>query len=93
MIPLKWRCTSSGTPITTPPQDFRLTSGAFSCAAGSSTLDAVEEYATGGSGLINQGNGYWQFNWATPKSYANSCRSATVTFGGTTISADFKFVR
>lgn len=92
-IPLKWRCTNDGVPVDTVPEDFQVTStGCNSDTAASALTDSIEEYA-GKSGLISQGNGYWQFNWATPKGYANSCRTAIVTFDGVEISADFRFVR
>ena len=94
VIPLKWRCTNEGVPVTSIPDEFRVSTTACVNGAGSaSTLDAIEEYASGSSGLINQGNGYWQFNWATPKSYANSCKAVTVTFDGAQIGADFTFKR
>ncbi|MGA0708998.1 MAG: PxKF domain-containing protein [Steroidobacteraceae bacterium] len=94
VIPLKWRCTNEGVPVTSIPDEFRVSTTACLNGAGSaSTLDAIEEYAPGSSGLINQGNGYWQFNWATPKSYANSCKAVTVTFDGAQIGADFTFKR
>lgn len=93
IIPLKWRCTNDGVPVDTVPADFKVTSSGCSADAATSTLaDSIEEYA-GKSGLISQGNGYWQFNWATPKSYANLCRTTTITFDGTTLSADFQFKR
>ena len=42
--------------------------------------DSVEEYASGSSGLQYNGDGYWQFNWKTPKDYANTCRAMYVLF-------------
>jgi len=35
--------------------------------AAGTTPDQTEEYAAGASGLLNQGNGNYQFNWKTPK--------------------------
>jgi hypothetical protein len=43
--------------------------------------DAIEEYAAGSSGLQNLGNGYYQLNWATPKSYAGSCKTLKLNLG------------
>jgi hypothetical protein len=40
----------------------------------------VEEYASGSSGLQNQGNGYYQFNWKTPGNYASSCKRISLEF-------------
>jgi hypothetical protein len=37
--------------------------------------DRIGEYAPGNVGLHNLGDGYYQFNWKTPASYANSCKT------------------
>lgn len=51
-------------------------------------------YAAGVSGLQNLGNGYYQFNWATPKSYANSCKTLHLALGdGADHTAQFKFTK
>ena len=50
------------------------------CSPGS-TADALEEYASGDSGLQNLGNGFYQFNWKTPKTYANSCKTLKLNLG------------
>ena len=42
--------------------------------------DEIEQYA-GGSGLQDLGNGYYQFNWKTPKSYKGHCRTVMVSLG------------
>jgi hypothetical protein len=34
--------------------------------------DAIEQAASGSSGLQYNGDGYWQFNWKTPKDDANN---------------------
>jgi hypothetical protein len=53
----------------------RINDSAFlSCNLGTTT-DALEEYASGDSGLQNLGDAYYQFNWKTPKTYANSCKT------------------
>jgi hypothetical protein len=55
------------------------------------SIDAIEEFA-GFSGLQYSGDGYWQFNWKTPKTYAGQCRRMVLTLGdGSTHVADFKF--
>lgn len=64
-------------------------------SASCSTLgppDAVETYS-GGSGLQYQGDGNWQFNWATPKAYAGSCRVLRVNLADGEINhtAQFQF--
>ena len=53
--------------------------------------DQVEEYATGGKGLLHLGGGTYQFNWATPKSYAGSCKTATLTAYDAELTAQFQF--
>jgi hypothetical protein len=75
-IPIKWRLTDlAGLPIDDPASfvsDGGVTSVASDCTGPTGT-DVIEEYA-GTSGLQSLGNGNWQFNWATPKSYAGQCR-------------------
>lgn len=93
VIPLKWRCTVDGMPADTY-ENFSVTSHVCDDDEASvAAADAIEEYAPGGSGLMYHGDGYWQFNWATPKSYRNSCRTVTVGFDGETLDATFRFVR
>jgi hypothetical protein len=92
-IPLKWRLTdANGDPVTNLAS-VTLTVASLSCWL-STTSDAVEEYGTGNSGLQNLGDGYYQFNWATPKGYANSCKTAKLNVGdGTTHTALFQFTK
>jgi hypothetical protein len=79
-IPLKWRLTdANGDPVTTL-SSVSVTTVGLQCAAGTSA-DQVSEYASGASGLQNLGDGYYQFNWATPKSYANSCTTLRLNLG------------
>jgi hypothetical protein len=79
-IPLKWRLTdATGTPVTTLTS-VTVTVTSLACSAGA-TPDAIEEYVAGSSGLQNLGNGYYQFNWATPKSYAGSCKTLKLNLG------------
>jgi hypothetical protein len=92
-IPLKWRLTdANGAPVTNL-SSVSLTASSLTCALGTST-DVLEEYATGQSGLQNLGDGYYQFNWATPKGYAGSCKTAKLNLGeGSTHDALFQFTR
>jgi len=46
--------------------------------AGSGTSDDIETYS-GASGLQYLGDGNYQFNWKTPKSYANQTRNVRLT--------------
>ena len=43
--------------------------------------DLIEEYATGNSGLQNLGNGYYQWNWKSPTTYVNSCKTLKLDLG------------
>jgi hypothetical protein len=94
-IPFKWRLTDAiGTPISDPASFAGLYSYPMSCdALTGSPADAVEEYAAGDSGLQYNGDGYWQFNWKTLKTYASTCRAAYVEFNSTLTSpvVTFKF--
>jgi hypothetical protein len=91
-IPVKWRITdANGVGISDPASFESVTSsGGASCSAAS--VDAVEEY-TGNSGLQYLGNGNWQFNWKTPKSYAGKCRRMKVNLADGLAGrvADFQF--
>jgi hypothetical protein len=53
--------------------------------------DSVETYS-GGSGLQYIGDGYWQYNWKTLKSYAGQCRTLLLrTADGNEVYANFRF--
>ena len=82
MIPLKWRLLDgSGNPVTNlDPASVTLTVSPYTCPSGVPT-DAIETYATGTSNLQNLGNGYYQMNWKTLSSYANSCKKLTLNIG------------
>lgn len=92
-VPVKWRIVDAdGTPVTSWPT-ATLTATSLSCSLGSSP-DQIEEYAPGASGLQNLGDGYYQFNWATPKSYANSCKTLHLALGdGADHTAEFQFTK
>jgi hypothetical protein len=94
-IPLKFRITdANGLPVTNL-SSVAATVAAVSCSLGS-TPDALEEYASGDSGLQNLGNGYYQLNWKTPKAYANSCKTLKLNLGegsGLEHTALFKFTK
>ncbi len=92
-VPLKWRLLdSSGVPVTTL-SSARVFVQSLACTA-ATTVDGVEEYASGASGLQNLGEGYYQFNWATPAGYAGSCKTLNLDLGeGITRTARFQFTR
>jgi hypothetical protein len=90
-IPLKWRLLDAGGAAVSNLASVQVTVITLSCSTGT-TADAIEEYATGNSGLRNLGNGYYQFNWNTPKSYAGSCKTMRLDLGeGSFRSANFQF--
>ncbi len=79
-IPLKWRITdANGNPISNLTS-VTVTATSLSCTAGTTT-DQIEEYATGRSDLQNLGDGYYQWNWKTPTSYASSCKTMKLDLG------------
>ena len=80
-VPVKWRLTSNGAPVSDPASFVSATSSLVSCATGVPT-DAIEEYTASASGLQYQGDGNWQYNWKTPKTYAGQCRTFTINLAG-----------
>ncbi len=97
-IPLKWRITDANDVPVLTLTSVVVTAVSQSCSLGTSG-DQVEEYATGASGLQSLGDGYYQFNWATPKSYKNSCKEMRLNLSEGNSSnpvyhvAEFRFVR
>jgi hypothetical protein len=91
-IPVKWRLTQGGQPVSDPASFESLTSRQVNCATQDDIgLDTIESY-TNASGLLYQGDGNWQFNWKTAKNYAGQCRVMTVTLSdGSTHTASFQF--
>jgi hypothetical protein len=79
-IPLKWRITDFHAVGVTTLSNVGITVTDLSCTLGT-TEDLVEEYASGSSGLQNLGDGYYQFNWKSPKTYAGSCKSLSIRLG------------
>lgn len=89
-IPLKWRLTDArGAPVTgLSTVQVRVTDN---CSA-ESTPRTTEESALGG--LQNLGDGDYQFNWKTPRSYAGSCKTLQLDLGdGVIHTARFSFTR
>jgi hypothetical protein len=79
-IPLRWRLTdANGMPVTSLTS-ARVTAVSLTCPLGT-TGDLLEESDAGGSGLQNLGDGTYQFNWKTPKSYAESCKTMKLDLG------------
>lgn len=95
MIPLKWRLLdAAGDPVTNlDPASVVLNVSAYACQAGIPT-DQIETYTSGTTLLQNLGDGYYQLNWKTEKSYANTCKQITLkmgTWSGDGFTALFKF--
>lgn len=93
VVPLKWRLLdATGAPVTTLTSAHASVAG-HACDLGA-TEDLLEEVASGGSGLRNLGDGYYQFNWATPTSYALSCKTLRLGLDdGQRYEAEFRFTR
>lgn len=97
-VPVKWRLTQNGGPVSDPNSFLLNPAGLFSyqvnCSTGAGNVeDAIEEYAPGGASLSYKGDGNWQYNWQTLKSYKNTCRVMFVKFSDGTVgpAANFKF--
>ena len=91
-VPVKWRLTDyfgAGISSTSSFVSVTSISGAGSCSG--LPTDAIEDYA-GSSGLQYLGDGYWQYNWKTPKSYVGQCRTMKLNLaGGQQKTASFQF--
>ena len=93
-VPIKWHITDIlGVPISDPVSFKSLTSSTVNCVTYvGDPVFAIEDYAAGYSGLQYSGDGKWQFNWKTSKTYAKQCRTVVLTLNdGSTYSANFKF--
>jgi hypothetical protein len=92
-VPVKWLLTMNGAPVSDPASFVGLSSYAVECSSGVGSIDdAIDQTATGGSGLQDNGGGNWQINWKTLSSYKNNCRAIVVKFSdGSSATANFKF--
>jgi hypothetical protein len=90
-IPLKWRLLDAdGVPVTHLASAALSTADLTPCDLG--TTGDAEVETSGGSGLQNLGDGFYQFNWKTPKSYASSCKMLSLDLGdGAQHTALFQF--
>jgi hypothetical protein len=71
-VPLKWRITdANGIGVSDPASFVSVTSVGGPCDA---TGTGATGTFSGRSGLQYLGDGYWQFNWKTPKAYKGHCR-------------------
>jgi len=79
-IPLKFRVVdANGAPLVGLTLSDLILGSPVGSAATSATLDAIEFYSSGSSGLQYLGSGNYQFNWKTPTSFANSTRRVQLT--------------
>ena len=53
---------------------MQLSSSIVDCATLSGDEATLDAYAAGASELQNLGDGYYQWNWATQRGWAGSCR-------------------
>jgi trimeric autotransporter adhesin len=81
-VPFKWRLLdANGAPVTNL-SGATMAVGNLNCAEPDAEgFDAIEEFAAGSSGLQNLGDGYYQLNWKSLTSYANSCRTVSLNLG------------
>jgi len=94
-IPLKFRVTDrTGSPVSNlTANQVSVTANVGPCSNGTQTLDAIESYATA-SGLANLGNGYYQYDYKTLKTWAGQCATLTVKTPLTgTRTANFMFTK
>lgn len=91
-LPVTWRLTESGVPVTVPASFVGLTSLRIDCDSGAYAADLVAGDTSGVSGLAYHSDGNWQYNWQTRKDWSGTCRVATVNFDdGSTMSAKLRF--
>ncbi|HYT68428.1 MAG TPA: PxKF domain-containing protein [Vicinamibacterales bacterium] len=93
-IPVKWRLTLNGVPVSSLASFVGLFSYDVSCSTGTGDIDAaIEEYAPSASGLIYDGDGNFHFNWKTASQYKNACRVMYLSFSDGSVSklVNFKF--
>ena len=85
-------CTQQN-PSLCPAGSVQIVDFQSSCSVdGDTEIGAVIADGSGNSGLINQGNGNYQFNWKTQKAWAGTCRTVQVNLlDGINHYAVFKF--
>jgi hypothetical protein len=90
-VPVKWSLFDASVQPITDLSSFVSVTSAGNAACSGQPVDAIETYV-GSSGLQYLGDGVWQFNWKTAKSYAGQCREMTLTLSdGSTHTAQFRF--
>lgn len=90
-VPLRWRVVDAAGVGVTTITAAAVTSTVFDCTSGA-TFDVVQETASGGSGLRHLGNGFYELNWKSSRSYAGTCRTLHIAYGdGVAHDALFRF--
>jgi parallel beta-helix repeat protein len=91
-IPAKWHLTNWYGVVSDPTAFTTVMSYNVNCGSYTGNIEeAIEEYAAGGSDLQYKGNGDWQYNWKTPKTYAGTCRNMYVQFKSGQKSPEVRF--
>lgn len=91
-VPVRWRLTKDGVPVGAASSFVRLSSRAIDCASGAAIGEVLDGDTAGSSGLSYHGDGIWQYNWQSSRTWRNTCRLMTVTLNdGSTLSAKFAF--
>jgi Tol biopolymer transport system component len=93
-IPIKWRLNDLfGAPLDDAGSFLSIASYRIDCVTlGGDASAEADESCSGSSGLQYLGEGNWQFNWKTPKSYAGQCRKLVLKLAdGTSHLANFSF--
>jgi hypothetical protein len=90
-VPAKWRLTdANGAPVADPGSFEGFYSYEVSCSEFTADpVTSVLEVAPGQSSLQYLGDGYWQFNWKTPKEYEGTCLSSRSLLVPEEVSAEF----
>jgi len=90
-VPVKWRLTDDGVPVSATASFVSVTSAEVPCAA-DAPVDLVEETTDSTAGLRYSGDGWWSYTWSTAKAWAGTCRRMTLRLDdGTRHSALFDF--
>jgi hypothetical protein len=93
VVPIKWRVLHAGGAPVTDLLTAGITVAGLNCAVGA-TIDQVETTVASSSALKNLGDGYYQLNWQSSRTFAGSCRTLRLDIGdGVTHDALFQFTK
>lgn len=87
-IPIKWRLRDATGNLVTDRLSFEgLYSYPVDCKTWTGDPSrAIREFSANSKGLLFTEDGYWQYNWKTPKEYAGTCRIMYVELAGDAVS-------